>query len=555
MESIKIIDNKDDLKENLIYGEPQLINSVINFNGKNNVLFCQKNVILKDAIINYNGDNSIIYLSSSSHVYPIRLHIFNNSVVFFGKNNKIDPFLRISIQESKNLLLGDNCIIGANVSFRTSDGFLVYDSDSKNRLNNPHDIFVGDNVVIGDGCHVSKGCTIESNAIISHYSNLSNNFFAKSNCYYEGNPARLIHENVIFKNKYTGYFVESDITAYNFLSEEINFNSTKSYNQKFFDYIKGLSSLEKLNCIHDILIPIKEKNDYYIKDIDFDKYKLALKGLDHFYFLINDSNQELKQHFDKTYSNNFDATSFIKNLKFKESLFSNHGIKYYYFVVPDKSIVCKELLPFNIDFVKRNIDLIPDFDDFASVLKPNHYFNLDSHINYDGGLVLTFNFLNMIDPSFTVEIYRDLLKNAKFKNIIHNFDFLTEKNWSYSNDEKLLYSPNQMFKIPIPQNLIDAFDDIPSQFNFDGVRKSEFFKNNDSYSDLRVLIFRDSSTNLLKWFFPFYFKESFFYWDHGNLNEDVIRWFNPDVVIELRTERLLDNVPTPEWVSQEQNIL
>ena len=129
-----------------------------------------------------------------------------------------------------------------------------------------------------------------------------------------------------------------------------------------------------------------------------------------------------------------------------------------------------------------------------------------------------------MDDSFTSEIYRDLLKNAKFKDITHNFDFLTERNWSYSESEKLQYDLNHKYNIPLPKKFVDAFEEIPEEFNFDGVRKSEFFKNEDSFSSLRALIFRDSSANLLKWFFPFYFKETFFYWDHGHVNDKVIKF-------------------------------
>ena len=72
------------LKDNSIIGNPKLNNSVINFNGQNNTLYCQKGVELKDATINFNGNNSVIFLSSSNYSYPIKLHVFNNSVKSFS---------------------------------------------------------------------------------------------------------------------------------------------------------------------------------------------------------------------------------------------------------------------------------------------------------------------------------------------------------------------------------------------------------------------------------------------------------------------------------------
>lgn len=299
---------------------------------------------------------------------------------------------------------------------------------------------------------------------------------------------------------------------------------------------------------------IEEHKFSSFKDVNFGNLKLTLKGLNNYYFLVNDSNNELKQHFDSKFNNNFNPISFNENLRFKREIFNQHNIEYYYFVVPDKSIICKEFLPFEYDVINRNINYIDDFIDFSDKLESKHYFKLDSHINYDGGRTLTFYFLNFIDKLFTKNIYEKLLSNGTSKEIIHRFDLLDEKNWSYSNEEKFKFDLDEKISISVPSNLIEAFDEIPSEFNFDGVRKSEFFKNENSFSDLRVLVFRDSNTNLLKWFFSFYFREIFFYWDHGYVNEDVIKWFNPDMIIELRTERLLENIPTPLWVQNKQNI-
>ncbi len=294
------------------------------------------------------------------------------------------------------------------------------------------------------------------------------------------------------------------------------------------------------------------KNNQFFKETDFSSLKLSLRGLNDYYFLINDSNQEIRQHFDKYYKNNFNSKKFSKNIHFKREVFKRNDIEYYYFVVPDKSVVCKDLLPFEYTFLKRDIDNIDDFVDFADKLDVSDYFPLDSHINYDGGRLLTFYILNFIDKSFSFENFDDLLNDGADKLIIHTFDLLTERNWSYSESEKNNFSLTENITIKIPKNFIDAHSEIPNEFNFDGVRKTEFFKNQDSFSKKRVLIFRDSSANLLKWFFSFYFEEILFYWDHGNLNPKVIKWFNPDIIIELRTERLLDNIPVPSWIENKE---
>lgn len=329
------------------------------------------------------------------------------------------------------------------------------------------------------------------------------------------------------------------------------------FNKNMSELIGNLKNIsdrkERLRHIHDYFHQNKEKYNPF-NEIDVSNLKLSLRGLDDYYFLINDTNEELRQHYDIDYKNNFNADSFFKNLIFKRNAFLKHDIMYYYFIVPDKSIVCKDYLPFNPFFIKRDIDAIENFVDFADKLNPQHYFKLDSHINYDGGKALTFHFLNFIDNSFTLEKYEELVAQGKEKKIYHTFDLLTERNWSYGEEEKNKFDSMELISFNIPQDFTNAENEIPEEFDFDGVRKSEFFKNQNSFSDKRVLIFRDSSANLLKWFFSFFFKEVFFYWDHGNINPKVIEWFKPDMIIELRTERLLDNIPIPEWVKNEEDL-
>lgn len=320
------------------------------------------------------------------------------------------------------------------------------------------------------------------------------------------------------------------------------------------DNLKNINDKkERFRYIQDFFLKNKEKYNPF-NEIDTSELKLSLRGLDDYYFLINDTNEELRQHYDITYKNNFKSDVFLKNLMFKRNTFLKHDIDYYYFIIPDKGIVCKDYLPFDPLFTKRDINSIDGFVDFAEELNPEHYFKLDSHINYEGGKTLTFYFLNFIDSSFNLDKYEELLEQGKEKNIYHTFDLLTERNWSYSEEEKNKFDEMTLISFKIPQDFIDADNDIPEEFDFDGVRKSEFFKNPNSFSDKRVLIFRDSSANLLKWFFSFYFKEVFFYWDHGNINPNVIKWYKPDIIIELRTERLLDNIPVPYWVKNEEDL-
>ena len=34
------------------------------------------------------------------------------------------------------------------------------------------------------------------------------------------------------------------------------------------------------------------------------------------------------------------------------------------------------------------------------------------------------------------------------------------------------------------------------------------------------------------------------YWDHWSFNEEVVDWFKPDIILEIRTERFLEGIET-----------
>ena len=277
--------------------------------------------------------------------------------------------------------------------------------------------------------------------------------------------------------------------------------------------------------------------------------RVSLKGRSKYLFLFNDSNNEILQHYDGEYVSTFDSKSFIDQYNYKKNVFNSNGIDYSYYVVPDKSIVCKDFLPFKVTTKKRTVDAVPDIIDFSSYLEPEDYFKNDSHMNYQGGKKLAFKILNHIDSSLDCETFKNIISNYSIPGRrLHNYDLLSQSNWSYSFPEKLTFTASNIEIYPRPSSLICLHDLIPKKFNSVRDRKSEHFKNKKAFSNLKVLIFHDSSIRYLKWYFSFYFKEMFLFWDHGNMDKELIEWYKPDLILEVRIERFIEKLPVPYWI-------
>lgn len=184
-----------ELKDNEFQGElPKLTNSQINFRGKNNILICEENVHLWNSRIDFNLDNSILYLSSSIHDYSVNISLHNDNVCYIGKNNFFNGKTIFVLSESKNIVLGDDCLISYNVVFRVSDGHPIYNKNSKERMNYARSIYAGDHVWFGQNAMIFKGSRIGSGSIIGAGSVVSNKTIP-SNTAYGGAPLKLIRQD------------------------------------------------------------------------------------------------------------------------------------------------------------------------------------------------------------------------------------------------------------------------------------------------------------------------------------------------------------------------
>lgn len=246
------------LKNNKFIGEvPKMMNSQININGKNNVLICEDDVSLWHCRIDFNKDNSILYLSSNSFDYYFNISINGNNICFIGRNNYFNGQLHLVLSESKNIIMGDDCLISYNISIRTSDVHLLYNAKTKERINHSKSVYIGDHVWLGQGATILKGTQIGSGATIGASSILSNKK-VPSNTTYVGNPAQLLHEDTFWigysvhpwdeetTEKYSKH--ESDMFVYTSDENTLNFDEIEkdlnniSNSDEFINYL-GLNFL------------------------------------------------------------------------------------------------------------------------------------------------------------------------------------------------------------------------------------------------------------------------------------------------------------------------
>ena len=293
---------------------------------------------------------------------------------------------------------------------------------------------------------------------------------------------------------------------------------------------------------------------FSLKELKSKNLKLTLKGKNNYYFLINDGNNELLQHFDEDYQHEFNPISFSKDYFFKKKLFNQHNIEYAYFVVPDKSIVCKDYLPFTWNNIYRNLDKIEGIPNFTDELNPSDFFPYDTHMNFEGGKTFSYNIIHHLNPSITKKDFENIIsENGQILVGKSGEDLLSDINWSYSNKYKENLKRNKCVYL-ISKNSHSLHEKIPNEFKLCHNRKSLHYFNPNAYSDLKVLIFHDSTIISIYNYLTLYFKEIFLYWDHGTINKELIKWYEPNLILEIRVERFLEKLIVPDWVKNRENI-
>ncbi len=180
---------------------PKLINTKINFLGKNNILYCDKNVEIINSTLNFNCDNSLIFLNKGLYYLNAAIHF--DSVLYIGENNYFNPGgnpISIIVSEHKNVFIGNGNLFSTNISIRNADSHLVYNSKTKKRINPSKSCYIGDKVWIGQNAVILKGSMIYSNCIIGANSVVPNKNL-KSGRIYAGNPIKQIKKNICRQGK------------------------------------------------------------------------------------------------------------------------------------------------------------------------------------------------------------------------------------------------------------------------------------------------------------------------------------------------------------------
>ena len=141
------------------------------------------------------GTNVNLGVSPSPYLYSGYIYIDarkEDSYIEIGDNCWINNSATI-ISDGKKIIIGKNCLIGANFEITDSN---FHDLDPNHRFGGKNilkaDVIIEENVFIGNNVTILKGVTIGKNSVIGNSSVVTKS--VPSNVIAVGNPARVVKQ-------------------------------------------------------------------------------------------------------------------------------------------------------------------------------------------------------------------------------------------------------------------------------------------------------------------------------------------------------------------------
>lgn len=182
-------------KRNKIVNEGVLINVKYDIIGNENVITIKKGAIVSDTKIFIRGDRHNLFFDKNCKYKGGSLHFEDyDCSIKLGENTTVESAHIAATEPGKHILIGKDCMLSTDITFRTGDSHSIIDVATNKRINYAQNIEVGNHVWIGANVTILKGVKIGNNSIISSGAIVTNE--VSENSISGGVPAKIIKTGI-----------------------------------------------------------------------------------------------------------------------------------------------------------------------------------------------------------------------------------------------------------------------------------------------------------------------------------------------------------------------
>ena len=179
--------------------ESYLIWNKIKLSGTGNRFVVHGNGKFRRCVISVKGENNTIEIEDGANISFSNLEVVgNNCLIHIGQKTDIGGAYLSAKGEGIRLTIGDNCMFSRNINIMTYDGHPIYDADTREILNHPQDISIGNHVWVAANASILKGVTVNDGSIIAFGAIVTKNVEAKA--IVAGSPAKEIKRNISWEH-------------------------------------------------------------------------------------------------------------------------------------------------------------------------------------------------------------------------------------------------------------------------------------------------------------------------------------------------------------------
>ena len=176
--------------------------------GNNNNVMIEKSKRGGHLNIHIRGNNNKIHILQSDELQSLNISIGNymeisNSEIFIDDGACIVNIEVLIEQHHCKLHVGKNCLMSRDILFRLGEiPHLVFDSKTKEYVDTPNNLIIGDHVWIGRGVTLLKKAKIGNDCIIGTQAVVTKEI-PENNVMIAGNPAVIKRRNVYWVGAYS----------------------------------------------------------------------------------------------------------------------------------------------------------------------------------------------------------------------------------------------------------------------------------------------------------------------------------------------------------------
>ena len=202
---VYLIDSKG--KQKRIYHSPR--NLKIRFLGENAKIFLPKGKFFKNSKL-ICGTNSFVKIDTPHNwgLNDLFMEVHHRSSLHIKENCCIKGGFITACGSGIKIQIGSDCMFSDGIIIRTHDGHTIYDKTTKQPVNMPKDVIIGDHCWLAKNVSIFKGVKITKNVIIGANSIVTKNI-EQENSLVVGNPAKVVKTNVDWDRRFNDYFINN----------------------------------------------------------------------------------------------------------------------------------------------------------------------------------------------------------------------------------------------------------------------------------------------------------------------------------------------------------